>query len=42
LEVGHDLALGYEHHGAKTIHLYLEESFVLRIAAPEAAAWLKP
>jgi uncharacterized linocin/CFP29 family protein len=42
LEVGQDLSIGYDHHDAETIHLYFEESFVLRIATPEAAVWLKP
>jgi uncharacterized linocin/CFP29 family protein len=42
LEVGQDLSIGYDHHDAESIHLYLEESFVLRIATPEAAVWLKP
>jgi uncharacterized linocin/CFP29 family protein len=38
--VGQDLSIGYDHHDAETVHLYLEESFVLRIATPEAAVWL--
>ena len=42
LEVGQDLSIGYDHHDAEMVHLYLEESFVLRIATPEAAIWLKP
>jgi uncharacterized linocin/CFP29 family protein len=41
LEVDQDLLIGYDHHDAATIHLHLEESFVLRIATPEAAVWLK-
>ena len=42
LEVGQDLSIGYDHHDADSVHLYFEESFVLRIATPEAAVWLKP
>jgi uncharacterized linocin/CFP29 family protein len=42
MEVGQDLSIGYDHHDAETVHLYFEESFVLRIATPEAAVWLKP
>jgi uncharacterized linocin/CFP29 family protein len=42
MEVGQDLSIGYDHHDAETVHLYLEESFVLRVATPEAAVWLKP
>jgi uncharacterized linocin/CFP29 family protein len=41
MEVGEDLSIGYDHHDAETVHLYFEESFVLRIATPEAAVWLK-
>jgi uncharacterized linocin/CFP29 family protein len=42
MEVGQDLSIGYDHHDAETVHLYFEESFVVRIATPEAAVWLKP
>jgi uncharacterized linocin/CFP29 family protein len=42
MEVGQDLSIGYDHHDAETVHLYFEESFVLRIATPEAAVWLQP
>jgi uncharacterized linocin/CFP29 family protein len=42
MEVGQDLSIGYDHHDADSVHLYFEESFVLRIATPEAAVWLKP
>jgi uncharacterized linocin/CFP29 family protein len=37
-ESGQDLAIGYSHHDADTVHLYLEESFSFRVATPEAAA----
>jgi uncharacterized linocin/CFP29 family protein len=37
-ESGQDLAIGYSHHDAETVHLYLEESFSFRVATPEAAA----
>jgi uncharacterized linocin/CFP29 family protein len=42
MEVGQDMSIGYDHHDAESVHLYFEESFVLRIATPEAAVWLKP
>jgi uncharacterized linocin/CFP29 family protein len=38
--VGQDVSLGYQHHGAATVHLYLMESFTFRIHAPEAAVTL--
>ncbi len=37
-ESGQDLAIGYSHHDAEAVHLYLEESFSFRVATPEAAA----
>jgi uncharacterized linocin/CFP29 family protein len=37
-ESGQDLAIGYSHHDADAVHLYLEESFSFRVATPEAAA----
>jgi uncharacterized linocin/CFP29 family protein len=37
-ESGQDLALGYSHHDAEAVHLYLEESFSFVVATPEAAA----
>jgi uncharacterized linocin/CFP29 family protein len=37
-ESGQDLAIGYSHHDAETVHLYLEESFSFVVATPEAAA----
>jgi len=39
-ESGQDLSLGYDHHDAESIHLYLEESFTFRVATPEAAVVL--
>ena len=37
-ESGQDLAIGYSHHDAELVHLYLEESFSFVVATPEAAA----
>lgn len=42
LESGQDLAIGYDHHDADAVHLYLEESFSFVVATPEAAAPLTP
>ena len=36
-ECGQDLAVGYDHHDAVDVHLYLIESFSFRVATPEAA-----
>jgi uncharacterized linocin/CFP29 family protein len=36
-ESGQDLAVGYDHHDADDVHLYLLESFSFRVATPEAA-----
>jgi uncharacterized linocin/CFP29 family protein len=41
-ESGQDLSIGYDHHDAENIHLYLEESFSFRVATPEAACSLRP
>jgi uncharacterized linocin/CFP29 family protein len=41
-ESGQDLAIGYDHHDADQVHLYLEESFSFVVATPEAAAPLSP
>ncbi len=41
-ESGQDLALGYSHHDAEAVHLYLEQSFSFVVATPEAAAPLSP
>jgi uncharacterized linocin/CFP29 family protein len=29
--------VGYDHHDADAVHLYLEESFTFRVVTPEAA-----
>ncbi len=42
LESGQDIAVGYDHHDSGDVHLYLEESFSFRVAAPEAAVALVP
>ncbi|MGA2530650.1 MAG: family 1 encapsulin nanocompartment shell protein [Acidimicrobiales bacterium] len=39
-ESGEDLCLGYSHHDADSVHLYLEESFTFRVTTPEAAVAL--
>jgi uncharacterized linocin/CFP29 family protein len=39
-ESGQDLSVGYDHHDADTVHLYLEETFSFRVATPEAAVAL--
>jgi uncharacterized linocin/CFP29 family protein len=41
-ESGQDLSIGYDHHDADDVHLYLEESFSFRVATPEAACYLQP
>ena len=41
-ESGQDLAIGYSHHDAEAVHLYLEQSFSFVVATPEAAAPLSP
>ena len=40
-ESGQDLSIGYSHHNADTVHLYLEESFSFQVATPEAAVHLR-
>lgn len=40
LDVGQDLAIGYGHHDADSVHLYLEESFTFRVLEPDAACVL--
>lgn len=37
LTVGRDLSVGYEDHTAKTVSLYIEESFTFRVLSAEAA-----
>ncbi|GAA5164262.1 family 1 encapsulin nanocompartment shell protein [Pseudonocardia eucalypti] len=39
-EVGQDLAVGYSHHSADTVSLYLEQTFTFRVAEPDAAITL--
>jgi len=41
-DAGEDLSLGYDHHDAQVVHLYLEESFSFRVATPDAAVALTP
>jgi uncharacterized linocin/CFP29 family protein len=40
LDVGQDLAIGYDRHDADRVHLYVEESFTFRVVAPDAAVAL--
>ena len=37
LDVGQDISVGYHHHDAEQVHLYLEESFTFKVAEPDAA-----
>jgi len=39
-ESGEDLSIGYDHHDADLVQLYIEESFSFRVATPEAAVAL--
>jgi uncharacterized linocin/CFP29 family protein len=41
-ESGEDISIGYEHHDAESVDLYLEESFSFRVVTPEAAVALTP
>jgi uncharacterized linocin/CFP29 family protein len=41
MECGEDLSIGYSHHDAERVHLYLEESFSFRSVSPDAAVCLK-
>ena len=41
-ESGEDASVGYDHHDADAVHLYLEESFSFRVVTPEAAVPLAP
>jgi len=41
-ESGQDLVVGYDHHDADAVHLYIEQSFSFRVATPEAAVALVP
>lgn len=40
LNVGQDLSIGYHHHDADTVQLYLEESFTFQVTEPDAAITL--
>lgn len=40
-ESGEDLSVGYDHHDAELVHLYLEESFSFRVVSPDAAVVLR-
>lgn len=40
LDVGQDISIGYSHHDAETVSLYLEESFTFLVAEPDAAVSL--
>jgi len=42
LESGQDLSVGYSHHDATSVHLYVEESFSFRVVSPDAAVTLVP
>jgi uncharacterized linocin/CFP29 family protein len=42
LEVGEDLAIGYDDHDADNVDLYLLESLTFRVVTPEAAVALTP
>jgi uncharacterized linocin/CFP29 family protein len=39
-ESGEDISIGYDHHDADAVHLYLEQSFSFLVATPEAAVAL--
>jgi|tagenome__1003787_1003787.scaffolds.fasta_scaffold20924237_2 uncharacterized linocin/CFP29 family protein len=39
---GDDISVGYDHHDADAVHLYVQESFSFRLATPEAAVHLSP
>jgi uncharacterized linocin/CFP29 family protein len=40
LDVGQDISIGYHHHDAEQVHLFLEESFTFRAVGPDAAIGL--
>ena len=42
LDVGADLAVGYDAHDSDVVHLYLEESLSFHVATPEASVALGP
>jgi uncharacterized linocin/CFP29 family protein len=41
-DCGEDISVGYAHHDADSVSLYLEETFTFRVATPEAAISLGP
>jgi uncharacterized linocin/CFP29 family protein len=41
-ESGEDIAIGYDHHDAARVHLYVEESFTFHATSPEAGIALTP
>lgn len=41
LTVGQDIAIGYDHHDTRSVHLYLTESFTFRVLGPEAVIELR-
>jgi len=41
-ESGQDLSIGYSHHDAERVYLYLEESFSFRVTSADAAVALRP
>jgi uncharacterized linocin/CFP29 family protein len=41
LTVGQDIAIGYQHHDTRSVHLYLTESFTFRVLGPEAVIELR-
>ncbi|MGH7882304.1 MAG: family 1 encapsulin nanocompartment shell protein [Candidatus Dormibacteraceae bacterium] len=42
LESGQDLSVGYSYHDARSVHLYIEQSFSFQVLTPEAAVSLSP
>ena len=40
LDVGQDVSVGYHHHDAEQVHLYLEAPFTFKVAEPDAATAL--
>jgi uncharacterized linocin/CFP29 family protein len=40
-DAGEDLSIGYDHHDADAVQLYLVETFTFRVATPEAAVALR-
>jgi uncharacterized linocin/CFP29 family protein len=42
LDIGQDFSIGYLSHSAKTVELYLQETFTFRVLTTEAAVALAP